>query len=97
MPPVALKGGPLSPGPLPSTHTRARAGESLAECAAREVLEETGVRVRADPGAADEGFAAGLGHPTAFAAVDSVHRDSEGRIEYHYAVIEARGRGVRVP
>lgn len=48
-------------------------GETVAETALREVLEETGVTVRLT----DQ-----LG------VVDSVRRDDAGRVEYHYTLIE---------
>ncbi|MCX7354629.1 MAG: NUDIX hydrolase [Alphaproteobacteria bacterium] len=48
-------------------------GETVAETALREVLEETGVTVRLT----DQ-----LG------VVDSVRRDDSGRVEYHYTLIE---------
>lgn len=48
-------------------------GETVAEAAAREVKEETGVDVR---------LFAQLG------VVDSVRHDRDGRIEYHYTLIE---------
>jgi len=46
-------------------------GESLAECAVRELMEEGAVKLRCDP-VDSEGFSKGLRRPTAFAAVDSI-------------------------
>ena len=48
-------------------------GETLFEAARREVLEETGIEIR----------------PTAIVtAVDGIVRDTDGRVEYHYTLIE---------
>ncbi len=80
-------------------------GETLTACAAREVAEEAGLRLRGGEAATtrcaydraeqDEGAAAGaepLRLPVPFAAVDVVSRDSCGAIEYHYAIVEVRLR-----
>jgi ADP-ribose pyrophosphatase YjhB (NUDIX family) len=48
-------------------------GETLETAVAREVLEETGLRVTVGP-------VAGV--------VDRVHRDNEGRVEYHYVIVD---------
>jgi len=48
-------------------------GETLEEAAAREVSEECGVRVR-------------VGKP--LTTVDRIFRDEEGRVEYHYVIVE---------
>ena len=48
-------------------------GESLAEAACREILEETGVTVE-------------LGD--LIATVDSIERDADGRVRYHYTLID---------
>ncbi len=50
-------------------------GETLIEAAERELLEETGVRVRAGE------FCY---------AFDAVQRDSGGRVQYHYVVVDLR-------
>lgn len=52
---------------------RVELGETLAEAAEREVREETGVRVRA-------------GEPVW--SFDSVVRDSQGRIAFHYVIVD---------
>lgn len=48
-------------------------GETLRQCAAREALEETGLEVEA--GKVLEVF-------------DSIYRDADGRIRYHYVLID---------
>ena len=52
---------------------RVELGESLAEAAEREVREETGIEVRA-------------GEPVW--SFDSVIRDRDGRVRYHYVVVD---------
>lgn len=48
-------------------------GETVLEAARREVAEETGVEVR----------------PTAIVdVVDSIHRDGDGRVRYHYTLVD---------
>lgn len=98
------------------------AGESIAACAVREVLEETGLHIRNNQGAwrrvtqwpttspeavvvttqvacvlwcgpccagADvEGFSSQLQQPIPFAAVDSIVRDEQGQLKFHYVVVE---------
>lgn len=48
-------------------------GETLFEAAVREVLEETGLTIRPSG---------------VVTAVDGIVRDGEGRIEYHYTLVE---------
>ena len=56
----------------------------------REVYEETGVRLRnVDDHGREECFSRGLAFPTAFAACDGVTPDGNGRVMFHYAIIEA--------
>lgn len=64
------------------------AGETLADCAERELREETGLALvhARDPGA--EGFSNSLAFPTPFAACDALTHDAEGRLQYHYAIID---------
>lgn len=50
-------------------------GESLQQAAERELFEETGVRVRA-------------GAPCF--AFDAVHRDDDGRVRFHYVIVDLR-------
>ncbi len=52
---------------------RVELGETLAEAAEREVCEETGVRVRA-------------GEPVW--SFDSVVRDEDGRVAFHYVIVD---------
>uniref|UniRef100_A0A7S0RVA8 Nudix hydrolase domain-containing protein n=1 Tax=Chlamydomonas leiostraca TaxID=1034604 RepID=A0A7S0RVA8_9CHLO len=62
-------------------------GETIAECAVREVLEETGVKIRHM--GSPETFSSSLDNPTAFAAVDSIwHDKAAGKLKFHYAIIE---------
>jgi 8-oxo-dGTP diphosphatase len=51
-------------------------GETVAEGAMRELFEETGVV--AEP--------AGV-----LTVIDSIHRDEDGRVRYHYALVAVRG------
>lgn len=48
-------------------------GETVADAAVREVLEETGVSIEVD-GLVD--------------VIDSVHADATGRVQYHYTLVE---------
>ncbi len=48
-------------------------GETLQDAAEREVFEETGVRTRA-------------GKPCY--AFDAVHRDAQGRVRFHYVIVD---------
>jgi len=48
-------------------------GETLAEAVAREVREETGLEVAVGP---------------VVEVVDRVHRTSDGRVEYHFVIID---------
>jgi 8-oxo-dGTP diphosphatase len=48
-------------------------GESLVEALEREILEETGLRVRTGP---------------IVDVVDRVHRTPDGRVEYHFVVVD---------
>jgi len=52
-------------------------GETAEACARRELLEETGCTA---------------GPLTLIAHVDSIHHDAEGRIEYHYTILDFAGR-----
>ena len=66
-------------------------GETLAQAARREVLEETGVPIRVDGAAAARTVvAAGLEHPWPLTVVDGIYPGADGAPEYHYAIVEAR-------
>ncbi|MDQ7029412.1 MAG: NUDIX domain-containing protein [Ardenticatenia bacterium] len=48
-------------------------GETIADAARREVWEETGLNITPGP---------------AFTAVDAIHRDDQGRVVFHYVIVE---------
>ena len=52
-------------------------GETAAEAARREIMEECGLR---------------LGEVLLAANVDSIHRDPDGRVRYHYTIIDFAAR-----
>jgi ADP-ribose pyrophosphatase YjhB (NUDIX family)/quinol monooxygenase YgiN len=52
---------------------RVELGETLVEAVAREVLEETGLVVKVGP---------------LVDVIDRIHRDSDGRVEYHYVLLD---------
>jgi ADP-ribose pyrophosphatase len=52
---------------------RLELGETLQAAAEREVLEETGLRVKAGP---------------LVYMFDSIHKDAQGRVKYHYVILD---------
>jgi len=70
---LVLRRNPPSAGQWAIPGGRVRLGESLAAAAEREVLEETGVTVRAS-------------RPVF--AFDAIDRDEDGRVRYHYVVVD---------
>ena len=70
---LAQRGQPPSEGMWTFPGGVVELGEMLQEAAAREVWEECGIRVRVlEP----------------FTVVDRIFRDSEGRVEYHYVIVD---------
>ena len=70
-------------------------GESLQECAVREVLEETGIALRWNPDRAsltglelDSPDYQSLSSPSIITCVDSIIRDADGVPLYHYTIVE---------
>ncbi|KAI7839974.1 hypothetical protein COHA_006295 [Chlorella ohadii] len=61
-------------------------GESLVECAVRETLEETGIHLRNAP-REGEIFSDTLDFPSPVSSSDAMIRDEQGRLMYHYAII----------
>ncbi|PSC68460.1 Transmembrane 18 isoform A [Micractinium conductrix] len=61
-------------------------GESLVDCAVRETLEETGLQLR---NAAQEGelFSDTLAFPSPVSSSDAMMRDPDGRLLFHYAIV----------
>ena len=53
-------------------------GETLAECALRETLEETGLRLRSCAAPPEEVYSDDLAFPTPIAAADGIFRDAGG-------------------
>lgn len=84
---VASSLWPLTPPLLPALPP----GETISECAVREVMEETGVTILNQPDPSSEGISSRLSYPTPFAAVDSIVRNDQGGYKYHYAVIDVGG------
>jgi hypothetical protein len=83
----AAPSAPVTPPLLPALPS----GETISECAVREVMEETGVTILNQPDPSSEGISSRLSYPTPFAAVDSIVRNDQGGYKYHYAVIDVGG------
>ncbi|KAL4856800.1 Nudix hydrolase 1 [Chlorella vulgaris] len=62
-------------------------GETLVDCAVRETLEETGLQLKNAAIPEGELFSDTLKFPCPIAAADSLTRDAEGRLLYHYAIV----------
>jgi 8-oxo-dGTP diphosphatase len=74
---LVRRGKPPAKGAWSLPGGRQELGETAEACARRELLEETGVTV---------------GPLTLIAHVDSIHRDTTGRIEFHYTILDFAGR-----
>lgn len=67
------RGNPPGKGLWAIPGGRLRLGETLQQAAEREILEETGVLIQA-------------GEP--LLVVDVIQRDDEGRVRYHYVIVD---------
>jgi len=64
-------------------------GETLVQCAVREVMEETGLALVCDQQeASSSSGGSSLAVPTPFSAVDSIMHGEDGRLRFHYVVVE---------
>jgi 8-oxo-dGTP diphosphatase len=73
---LVRRGKPPAKGAWSLPGGRQELGETAEACARRELLEETGVTI---------------GPLTLIAHVDSIHRDTTGRIEFHYTILDFGG------
>ena len=67
-------------------------GETLAQCAVRETMEETGVALRAAPPPPRRLFSSTLEWPSPVAAADSLTFDAQARLAFHYAIVNLAAR-----
>jgi ADP-ribose pyrophosphatase len=77
---LVLRGSPPARGVWAIPGGRLRLGETLQAAAEREILEETGVVVRA-------------GEPVF--SFDAIERDPDGRVRYHYVIVDLAAEYVR--
>jgi ADP-ribose pyrophosphatase YjhB (NUDIX family) len=70
---LARRGNPPMPGVWSLPGGAQKIGETVFDAARREVAEETGLEIEV-LGVVD--------------IADSIHRDSEGRVQYHYTLID---------
>jgi ADP-ribose pyrophosphatase YjhB (NUDIX family) len=70
---LVRRGKPPNPGSWALPGGGQELGETAADAARREILEECGIR---------------LGEVHLAANVDSIHRDSAGRVRWHYTIID---------
>ena len=80
---LVQRGRPPGAGLWSFAGGKLKPGETIVEGAARETREETGVAFCGD--AARSGALAG---GRAFTAVDSMHRDENGGLLFHYVIVE---------
>lgn len=77
---LVLRGRPPAEGVWAIPGGRLRLGETLQAAAEREILEETGIVIRA-------------GEPVF--TFDAIVRDPDGRIQYHYVIVDLAAEYVR--
>lgn len=74
-------------------------GETLVQCAVRETLEETGLRLRCrlpqaehgQPNARHPPLSPDLAYPSSFIAGDAITYDDAGALAFHYAIVNVAG------
>ncbi|KFM22999.1 hypothetical protein F751_0357 [Auxenochlorella protothecoides] len=74
-------------------------GETLVQCAVRETLEETGLRLRCrlpqaehgQPDARHPPLSPDLAYPSSFIAGDAITYDDAGALAFHYAIVNVAG------
>jgi len=95
---VVRRGKPPAQGMLSFPGGGQEIGETMAECAVREIREECGIELKFDrDGYAQLGSRTALDgpqpldFPVPFACVDAIFRDDEGRPRFHYTIVEVAG------